>query len=164
MEKGEHGIYAMPEDEDVIKKEMKEHGIDVEKYKDENLLDIYNTTPISQHPQGDPFDNLSRRILSSDSATYRIVGMLDFDMGTKKGMEIFLQSEKKSHAMFDNFNGSWLCTYLTPHIELGNRLKWVKELIENHNSVFFTSSEEKGIAFDIRTELSESKKDESGFC
>ena len=33
LEKGEHVIYAMPEDKDVIEKEMKGYGIDVEKYK-----------------------------------------------------------------------------------------------------------------------------------
>ena len=50
LEKGEHGIYAMPEDKDVIEKEMKGYGIDVEKYKKENLLDVYHTTKINQYP------------------------------------------------------------------------------------------------------------------
>ena len=151
LEKGERGIYAMPEDEDKIENEMKEHGIDVDEYKNKNLLDIFCTTHISQYSQGDPFDNLLRRILpTGHTKSCRIVGMLDFDTKTKKGMETFLHSEKKSHSGFDSFKGSWLCTYFTPDIESENRLKWVKELIKNHNSVIFTSSKDKGIAFDIK--------------
>jgi len=151
LEKGERGIYVMPEDEDIIEKEMKEYGIDVGKYKTENLLDIYHTTHTSQYPQEDPFDNLLRRILPSDSIKpCRIVGMLDFDKKTRNGMETFLRSEKKSHVNFENFDGSWMCTYSSSDIEPENRLNWVKELIKSHDSVIFTSSKGKGIAFDIK--------------
>jgi len=95
LEKGEHTIYAMPEDKDVIEKEMKGFGIDVEKYKKENLLDVYHTTKMNQYPQGDSFDNLLRRIMPSDPAKIsRIVGILNFDMNTKEGMVAFLKSEK----------------------------------------------------------------------
>lgn len=150
LKKGECGVYAMPENEKVIEEEMKNHGIDVEKYKKENILNIHNTTPVNQYPQGDPFDNLLRKIMPSDQAnTYRIVGMLDFDMNTQKGMDTFLKSEKKSHSGFECFNGSWMCTYPTANIESKNRLNWIKGLTKNHNAVIFTSSKGEGIAFDI---------------
>ena len=95
LEKGEHAIYAMPKDKDVIEKEMKGYGIDVEKYQKENLLDVYNTEKINQYLQGDSFDNLLRIIMPSDPAKIcRIVGMLNFDMNTQEGMDVFLKSEK----------------------------------------------------------------------
>jgi len=151
LEKGEFGIYAMPEDQDTIEKNMEEHGIDVEKYKKENLLNIHNTTHMSQHSHRDPFDNLSRKIMPSDPANpCRIVGMLNFDMNTQEGLEAFLKSEKKSHSSFECFNGSWMCTYPTANIESKNRLNWVKGLTKNHNAVIFTSSKGEGIAFDIK--------------
>ena len=88
LEKGEQAIYTMPEDMEVIEKEMAEQGINVEKYKKENLLDIHHTAHTSQHTQGDPFDNLLRRIFSSNSAKpYRLVGMLDLDKNTKESMK-----------------------------------------------------------------------------
>ena len=101
LEKGEHAIYAMPEDKDVIEKEMKRYGIDVEKYKKENLLDVYHTAKTNQYQQGDFFDNLLRRIMPSDPAKIcRIVGMLNFDMNTQEGMDAFLKFEKKNLILF----------------------------------------------------------------
>ncbi len=149
LEKMECGIYAMPEEKEIIEKEMSEYGIDVDKYKKENLLNIYPTTHISHYPQDDPFGVLLRKILPSDNTPCRIVGMLDFDKKTKKGMKTFLESEKKSHSAFDNFCGSWMCPYHTPDIEPKNRFFWIKELIKCHDSVIFTSSRDKGIALDV---------------
>jgi len=150
LEKGEHAIYAMPEDKDVIEKEMKGYGIDVEKYKKENLLDVYHTTKINQFPQGDSFDNLLKRIMPSDPTEIcRIVGMLNFDTSTQEGMDAFLKSEKESHSIFENFSGSWMCSYPTTNIEPENRLNWIRKLIKSHDSVIFTSSHNEGIAFDV---------------
>jgi len=150
LEKGEHGIYAMPENEKIIEREMIDHGIDVKKYKKENLLDVYQTTKTNQYLKGDPFDNLLRRIMSSDPAKIcRIVGMLDFDMNTQEGMESFLKSEKKSHSLFESFSGSWMCPYPSANIESENRLNWIKYLTKNHDSVIFTPSDNEGIAFDV---------------
>jgi hypothetical protein len=150
LERGEQGVYAMPENEKVIEKEMSNHGIDVEKYKKEGILNIHQTAKTHQYPQGDHFENLMSRIFSSNLAKpYRIVGMLDFDMNTKKGMDSFLKAEAKSHSIFERFKGSWMCPYPIAHIQPENRLIWVKELIKNHDSVIFTSSQDNGIAFDI---------------
>jgi len=91
----------MPENEKIIEREMINHGIDVKKYKKENLLYVYHTTKTNQYLKGDPFDNLLRRIMPSDPAKIcRIVGMLDFDMNTQEGMESFLKSEKKNPILF----------------------------------------------------------------
>ena len=152
IDKGEKGIYAMPENVDVIEREMVDNGINVEKCKKENLLKIYQTSNINHYSQDDPFDDLIKRILPSDpTIPCRVVGMLDFDKKTKKGMESFLQAEKKSHSCFDSFSGSWICPYKISEIQYENRLNWIKELVKHHDdSVIFTSSEDKGIAFDFK--------------
>ena len=147
LENGEIGIYAMPENEKRIEKEMSEFGIDVEKFKEENLLSIYCTSSIDHKKNA--FDILLRKIrLSEITKSCRIVGMLDYDKKVKEGMNEFLESEKKSHYDFENFSGSRMCPYKVFEIEAKNRMKWIKELIKNHHSVIFTSSNNKGIAFD----------------
>lgn len=151
LEKGEHGIYAMPEENDVIEKEMKNYGIDVDKYKKDNLLSVYQSPRVSHYPQEDPFDTLLRKISPfNTTVSHRIVGMVDFDMNTKKGMETFLQSEKKSDSIFHSFNGSWMCPYNTSNLPLENRINWIKELIKTHDTVIFTSSKGDGICFDLK--------------
>jgi len=42
-----------------------------------------------------------------------------------------------------------MCLYPSANIESENRLNWIKYLIENHDSVIFTSSDNEGIAFDV---------------
>jgi len=151
LEKGEPGIYVMPYEKDVIEKEMKNYGIDVDKYKKDNLLNVYQSPYAVHYPQEDPFDTLLRKIFPVDTTVpHRIVGMIDFDMSTKKGMETFLQSEKKSDSIFHSFNGSWMCTYNTSEIPPENRLNWIKELIKTHDTVIFTSSKGDGICFDLK--------------
>ncbi|MBA4463387.1 MAG: MEDS domain-containing protein [Candidatus Nitrosomaritimum aestuariumsis] len=147
LENGEVCILAMPYEFDMEQK-MKLKGIEVEKYKKKNLLYIFKDMELKE-PSSDLFSKFSKKILSVSSKPLRICAMLNIDMSTKEGMNAFLEAETASHAGFQTFRGSWLCSYDIKKMEKEEKIRWVKKLLKCHDSVIFAPSHESGIAMDL---------------
>lgn len=149
LEKKECCVFAMPYEINVEQK-MIDSGIDVKKYRKENLLFIIPVNYKNQKlPPAEIFKSFSNKILSLTKNKIRICAMLDFDISTKEGMNEFINAETLSHANFESFNGSWLCSYDISKIEEPERISWIKKLIQCHNSVIIAPLNDSGIAFDV---------------
>ncbi len=147
LEKGECCIFAMPYGIDITQK-MKEKGIDVEKYKKENLFHVLNISDFN-NPSDDIFSRFSKKILSISDRNLRICAMLNIDISTKEGMDSFIRAEIASHENFHSFSGSWLCSYDINKIEKEEKIVWIKKLLKYHDSVIFVPSYEEGIAMEL---------------
>ena len=149
LHKGECCIVAMPYKVNFEEK-MEERGIDVKKYKNQNLLHTIPVPRCKDYSESfEIFKNFSEKILSLTNGKVRICAMLDFDLSTKQGMEAFITAETTSHENFDSFNGSWLCSYDIEKIEGIEKLIWIKKLFKCHDSVIIAPSYESGVAMDL---------------
>jgi len=142
-------IFAMPYQFNIEEK-MKEKGIDVQIYKEKNLLHILPVPSCTNYSESfEIFKKFSEKILSISKQKARICGMLDFDLSTKEGMDAFITAETTSHSNFDSFSGSWLCSYDISKIEEEEKISWIKKLFKCHDSVIVIPSYESGVAMDL---------------
>ena len=147
LENEECGIFAMPYKVDIAQK-MELKGIDVEKYKNQNLLHIIDISEFNETAK-DVFSHFSKKITSISNKPLRICAMLNIDLSTKEGMESFIQAETASHQNFESFRGSWLCSYDINKMEKEEKITWVKKLLKCHDSVIFAPSHESGVSMDL---------------
>jgi hypothetical protein len=146
---GECCIFAMPYKTNIEEKMMKK-GIDVLKYKKNNLLHIFPIVPKSNISDSvNDFKKFSEKIQSITKDKVRICAMLNIDVSTKEGMEAFILAETISHDNFKSFYGSWLCSYNISEIDKEEKISWIKKLIKCHDSVIIAPLNESGIAFDV---------------
>ncbi|MFZ9006796.1 MAG: MEDS domain-containing protein, partial [Nitrosopumilaceae archaeon] len=147
LEKGECGIFAMPYKLNIVQK-MESKGIDVEKYKNQNLLYIIDISEFNK-PDENIFDSFSKKILAISKKPLRICAMLNIDLSTREGMKSFIQAETASHQNFESFRGSWLCSYDINKMEKEEKITWIKKLLKCHDSVIFAPSHESGASMDL---------------
>ncbi len=151
LEKGEHCIYAMMDDIEIVKENMSDYGIDVDKFLNNNLLHIYKI-PDSYDYAKDPIEEAKKfwkKVMSDTIPPLRIFSTFTRELHQKDAIECQTRIEEYLDSQFDKIQGTWICPYNVTNIESGNRFKWIKKLISSHKSVIFAPSMEQGTAFDL---------------
>ena len=151
LEKGEHCIYAMMEDTNIVEKNMSAYGIDVQKFLKNNLLHIYKI-PDSYDYSKDPITEAKKfwkKVMSNTTPPLRIFSTFTRQLHQKDAIECQTRIEEYLDSHYDTIQGTWICPYNVTNIESENRLKWIKKLISSHESAIFAPSLGKGMAFDL---------------
>jgi KaiC/GvpD/RAD55 family RecA-like ATPase len=155
LEKGYACIFTANEaqDEDIIKQEMKDFGINVESYEKKNLLHFFKVPDpkttvdgISLKLYGDLiklFEELSKNTFVRTTGTW----ILNVD--SIRDIEKILEIEEAAHNEIKNFNVQALCLYCTQGLKEKSRGDLIQSIIKCHNAAIFASSIGKGIAFDL---------------
>ncbi len=151
LEKGEHCIYAMEEDPQFIETQMADYGIDIKKYKEKNLLHVYQN-PSSYDYYKDGFEGAQKfwkKIMADAQPPLRVVARITREINNKDVLESQIILENQFNSVFNSIKGSWMCPYDVNKIESENLAKWIKKLIKTHDSAIFVPSLDQGIAFDL---------------
>lgn len=150
LQKGEQCTYLAHGNVKFVEDEMSDSGIDVEGYKQKNLLRVYDVPDMeAQEDLSMAFGKVLQSILADARPPCRFAGRLVPAVNTEKAMTVELEIERSTHADFGMVQGSVLCTYdiqQMPENEVG---KWMGELFRCHHSVIFAPSFGKGLAFDM---------------
>ncbi|MDR3783076.1 MAG: MEDS domain-containing protein [Candidatus Nitrosotalea sp.] len=138
LDKNELSIYATHGDEKLVEKEMLSFGIDVNFYKKNGLLKILHIGNPAEDSLDfiDSIQALLKKMLPNPEIPFRVVGRVMPDVGTEIAIAIQAKWEKMLHNnIFDNLNGSILCTYDLSQIQANNQwMMWLKELQKNHHA------------------------------
>lgn len=151
LKKEQHCVYAMKDDPALIKQEMLDFGIDVEKYEKKQLLHIFQT-PISQDYSQQSFESFNdfyQMIMSGITLPVRVVSTFVREVHKKEAMKFELSIETDFQTNLQNFSGVWVCPYYLKKIESNNCGRWIVQLLKTHDSAIFIRSFDEGIAFNI---------------
>lgn len=151
LEKGEHCIYAMTDEIEIVKKNMSDYGIDSEKFLRNNLLHIYKI-PDSYDYSKDPILEAKKfweKIMANTVPPLRIFSTFTRQIHEKSAIECQIRIEEFLDSEYETIQGTWICPYNVTNIESENQLKWIKKLVSSHESVIFVPSIGKGMAFDL---------------
>lgn len=139
LEKGEHCIYALSESSDLVEKQMSDFGIDVKKFKDGNLLHVYQIPNSYDYSKGlTPILDVYDMILSNTVSPLRVVSTFVTETDIAKAIELELISEKKFQSDLHNFDGIWVCPYDVNKLENTKRMSWIDQLIRTHDLTIFS--------------------------
>jgi len=135
---------------ELVKKTMREGGIDVEEYTKDNLLFICPLDTIVNDPLGIvvAFDEFYKKIMDDSKQPCRFVGRFISDVCTRKGIEQELLLEKTFHDNFNSYNCSFMCPYGIEDIESDHRNNWIKKLSDHHHKLVYATSPESAVGFD----------------
>ena len=146
LEKDEHCIYAMSENSDLVEKQMTDFGIDVKKFKDKNLLHIYQIPSSYHYSKGlNPILDVYNMILSGTVSPLRVVSTFVTEVDIEKAIELELVSEKKFQSDLHNFDGIWICPYDVNKLENTRRMSWIDQLIRTHDLTIFSPTLDKNL-------------------
>jgi len=144
---GESCIVLTHDKTKFIEEEMREHGIDVEKYEENDLLHVYQIEDPTMHRESilDGFKELVKIILSDSKPPYRVVGRIMYDVKTEGGISIACHFENLFHSsIFRNFDGSVLCTYDLSDIQENDRWQqWLTQLTSHHDAAIIQKRDGK---------------------
>jgi hypothetical protein len=151
LRKGINSIYFTHGDVRSIENEMKTYGIDVEHYKEKNLLQIIKMENITQSPEGIPkaFDNLMQGFMNDFKPPYYLTGRTILDISTETGIKAQIEVEKTIHNNFKNYQTTFLCTFHIDEIEKNMLKKWINSLLDNHHSIIYATNTTQAIGFDL---------------
>lgn len=152
LEKQEICIYALDDEPEVIEKEMKDFGIDVEKFKKENLLRI-SKIPRSYDYSSNALKSAKKfwsTVMSDSDSPVRLVSTFTHEINKSEAIEAQISVESHLHSTFDDFPGSWICPYYVQNIESKKRGKWMADLMHTHQTVIFSSNPEKSMVLNMR--------------
>jgi len=145
--KGEYCIVLTHDKTKFIEREMLEHNIDVKKYEENGILHIYQISDPTEHNLSilDGFKELTKIILSDSKPPYRVVGRMMYDVKTNGGISIACHFENLFHSsMFENFDGSVLCTYDLDDIKSNDRWQqWLTKLKNCHDASIIQTKDGK---------------------
>ena len=151
LEKGEHCIFLTRESKSDIESQMKNQGINVEKYKEKKLLQFfYPSDPMNDHDgvlKG--FEKIMSEMLAGSKSPYRIViGTAFCDIYEREGMLAELDIERHLQSTFNVFPGSVLCSYSFDEIASSGYVKSISALLDCHHSLIFAPKNSSTITFD----------------
>jgi predicted transcriptional regulator len=150
LERGESCVYLTFEDPKGIERRLSKSGIDVESFKQRNLLRVY-TIKQSDINQGNPYENLKKVIRESTKGLkppYRFYRNFVPIETSVKGMKLELLYEQSLHENFKSLDLSLMCRHDLSEIQKSARTDFVETLLKNHHQVIYASEPEKAIAFD----------------
>ena len=152
LEKGEHCIFSTRENKSDIESQMKNQGINVEKYKEKKLLQFFYPSDPMNDDDGvlKGFEKISSEMLRSSKPPFRIViGTAFCDTYNREGMLAELEIERHLHSTFEGFLGSVLCSYSFGEIASSGYTKSISKLLDSHHSLIFAPKNNNTITFDI---------------
>lgn len=149
LKKREHTICITHEDIKYLEQELFSSGLDVDYFKQKNLLHIYQIDNIMEHHDGLKlgFEKLFKNITAESKPPYWFMGRVIPDVFTLDGIKAELKIEHLLHSTFDSHQSSFLCTYNVEDIEQKKRKIWLETLFENHHHVLYTTEPQKSVAF-----------------
>ncbi len=149
--KGEHCIYGTHGDAKFIEDQMAYSGINVEFFKQRNLLHVYHIPNAMDHPEG-PLKNaeaITNKILADSKPPFRVVSTFIPEINTAEEMTAAVDIEHNRHASFGKLQCSWLCPYYLEDIEASIREEFMDRILRNHHNVISASRTGRAIALDI---------------
>jgi hypothetical protein len=148
--KGESCILYSSDRSEVIEKQLSVGGIDVNLFKQKNLLRIYEIerSEVNKLDLPHTIDRIREESKESMKPPYRFVGGTLTDTETKNGMKFCILLEKTGHQHFDEFNHSQICCYDISKIEPTGKHEWISSLLRNHHYVIYASKPNKAVAFE----------------
>lgn len=148
--KGESCILYTSDRPEIIEKQLSAGGIDVNLFKQKNLLRIYEIerSEDNKHDVPHTIDQIREESKKSMKPPYRFVGGTITDIETKDGIKFSILLEKTGHQHFDEFNYSQICYYDISKIEPTRKHEWISSLLRNHHYVIYASKPNKAVAFE----------------
>ncbi len=101
------------------------------------MLRVYQLPNLIEHSEGilKAIESILHQITMDSKTPFRIVGRVIPDVGFEEGMSVEHYLEKTFHAIFDDFNGSLMCTYDFSQIQSNNEWRtWLAKLEMCHNA------------------------------
>ena len=150
--KQEHCVYTIAEHTDIsfIEREMNDYGIEVDKYKN-NLLHIcYTPYPLaSQEDIVKNRETTMKTVLSSLKPPFRIISTLLPELKTKEQIKANIDIEHKIHYNFNQFHGSFICTYHVKNIINDITGKWMRNMLLSHHTAIFLPKSSNGLILNL---------------
>jgi hypothetical protein len=150
LKKGESCIFFTPDRPEEIESRLSRQGIDVARYKRENLLRIFNIEK-SNAGKADTLTTLKgirEQATRGMKPPFRFAGRTITDTATVEGMKMGMAVEKTGHQHFAEFDNSQMCYYDISSIEPSRRDEWIRGLLKNHHHVIYASEPGKAVAFE----------------
>jgi hypothetical protein len=150
LDKGQSCIFFTDEDPKKIESRLSAQGLDVEKYKKNNSLRIFQIET-SDRGKVDVMQTLKTLRAESTKGMkgpFRFVGRTIVDIESKNGMTQGMNLEKIGHEHFAEFDNSQLCYYDVRKMERTMKDEWVKGLLRNHHQVIYASEPGKAVGFE----------------
>ena len=151
LKKGEHSICLTHDDINSVEKEMISAGIDVDDFKQKNLLHIHKIDNLMGKNENDMvlgLQNIIRESTAGLKPPFRFIGRIIPNVSTKEGIEAELKLEHFLHSSFENFDCSVLCTYGVNDIEGSRRPIWLSQLLTNHHKLIYAADPANAVTFD----------------
>ena len=153
LEKGERGIYLTHDDPKLIEQDMERYGINLRHYKKSGMLHVYQLSNLMVHSEGilKAAENIMHQIDMGSKVPFRIVGRFVQNVGFEEGISVEYYLEKTFHALFDDSNGSFMCTYDFSQIQSNNEWRtWLHRLEMCHHASILNICENAQIKINAR--------------
>ena len=147
LEKNEQCIYSFSSDdietEESITNQMREYGIDVQRYEREGLLKFVKLKDPVSNPKGyveggqENIDLISSNITKTP---VRVVAHQRYLFNTNEELEGQCEMENVVESNFETFPGSLLCNLYLGSSAVRDHGKWVRRIIQNHDNAIVLSS------------------------
>lgn len=149
--KGEHCIYGTRGDAKFIEDQMAYSGINVELFKQRNLLHVYQIPNAMDYPEGTlkGAEMITNKLLADSKPPFRIVSTFIPEIKTAEGMAAEVDIEHNRHTSVGKLQCSWLCPYYLENIEASILEEFMDRMMRNHHAVISASRTGHGIALDI---------------
>lgn len=150
LEKGEKVICFTPCDVNKLEEEITSSGIDVQYYKQQEMLYFYHIEDFTKMPDGPEtgFNAMLDMFTADSSRTFRVLGTAIPDASTKDRVMAQIKGEKIIHSRFANKPFTFLCPFDISDIEVKERPRWLSELSANHHNLIYATSPDKAVTFD----------------
>jgi hypothetical protein len=150
LKKCEHSFLITHDDKTKAEDELALGGLDVDYYKQKNLLHVVSIKEITQSSQdlAAQGNKLLKKITAGTKPPYRFVGRYIPNVCTTEGIKQELELERSFHANFSNYDCSFLCTYGIHDIEPTRRPFWIRELLANHHHLIYAADPQSAVTFD----------------
>jgi len=146
LEKAEYCCYSTNEPEEITGR-MSDYGIDVEKYKKRNLLDIISTPESLEE-----FSKMSEEIITTlinSSMPRRFVFSNNFEFDTLDRINTREKIELIIDDKFPKTSCNTICSYHVSRIKQNLANDFMKNLLDSHHFVIFLTKDDKVETFNL---------------
>ena len=146
LEKEECCCYSTNEPEEITRR-MSDYGIDVEKYKKRNLLNIISAP--------DSLEEFSKRVekvittLTNSSIPCRFVFSNNFEFDTPDTISTREKIEQILDDKFSKISSKMICSYHIARIKQNLANDFMKNLLDSHHSVIIQTKDGKVETFNL---------------
>jgi len=137
LEKGQRSIYLTHGDPNLIEHDMQRYGINVRHYKKNGMLHVCQMSdPVGQSESIlTSMKNIMEQLPIDPKIPFRLVGRMISNVGFDEGISVEYYLEKTFHTLFDDLNGSVMCTYDISQIQANDNWRvWLHKLEMCHHA------------------------------